>query len=285
VSAAPGWYEAGTPGKLRWWDGVQWTAHETDTAPAAPAAVQAPVTPLAPQGPPLGWYPAPGGVLRWWDGARWTGLRVKNGVPGSDWATTEQPGAAWAFGSIFLMLAALQFLLGALGSIVSPNGIATLALAALWFAIAAQSQAVRRIPPPTGDAVVVDVLRPLPGEQEGPGAGWFPLAPRFTRWWTGTRWSQYTGTVYGVRPTFQGERAYRILLIMSWILVGLGVLALLAGIVLMAVAAESLWTAIGVIVIIGGVLIVVLGLVILLLSRYQRRVLLLPTNPPQNVLR
>ncbi|MCS5721755.1 DUF2510 domain-containing protein, partial [Herbiconiux sp. CPCC 203406] len=248
----------------------------------APQAPYAPQTPHAPQGPPLGWYPAPGDVLRWWDGRRWTGLRVKNGVPGSDWATTEQPGAAWAFGGIFLGLAALQFLLGALGSIVSPNGIATLALAALWFAIAAQSQAVRRIPAPTGDAVVIDAVRPLPGEEEGPGAGWFPVAPRFTRWWTGTRWSQYTGTIYGVRPSFQGARAYRVLLIMSWILVGLGVLALLAGIILLVVAADSLWAAIGVIVIIGGVLIAVLGLVILLLTRYQRRILLLPTDPPQN---
>ncbi|WP_085510801.1 DUF2510 domain-containing protein [Plantibacter flavus] len=26
MTAAPGWYEAGTPGKLRWWDGTQWTA-------------------------------------------------------------------------------------------------------------------------------------------------------------------------------------------------------------------------------------------------------------------
>lgn len=295
VSAAPGWYDAGTPGKLRWWDGTQWTAYETDAAPAVPTvadSTQAPQAhmpqpmaqqaPQVPQGPPLGWYPAPGEVLRWWDGRRWTGLRVKNGVPGSDWATTEQPGAAWAFGSIFFALAALQFLLGALGSTVSPNGIFTLALAALWIAIAVQSQAVRRIPAPTGDAVVIDSVRPLPGEEEGPGAGWFSLTPRFTRWWTGTRWSQYTGTVYGVRPTFQGARAYRVLLIMSWILVGVGVLALLAGILLIAVGADSLSTAIGVIVIIGAVLIVVLGFVILLLTHYQRRVLLLPAIPPHN---
>jgi hypothetical protein len=236
-------------------------------------------------GPPLGWYPAPGDVLRWWDGSRWTGLRVKNGVPGSDWATAEQPAAAWAFGSIFLALAALQFLLGAMLSTVSPNGLLTLALAALWIAIAVQSQAVRRIPAPTGEAVVIDAVRPLPGEEEGPGAGWFPIAPRFSRWWTGTRWAQYTGTVHGVRPTFQGARAYRVLLIVSWILVGLGVLAVLAGIVLLVGADDSsLWAAIGVVVLVGAVLFVVLGFVMLLLTRYQRRLLLLPADPPQNTI-
>lgn len=306
VSAAPGWYDAGTPGRLRWWDGVQWTSHETD-APSAPLPPSAPLSsqaavpvsygaaaqqgypapgrPLTPAGPPLGWYPAPGEVLRWWDGRRWTGLRVKNGIPGSDWATAENPAAAWAFGGVFLALALLQFLAGAFLASVSPNGIITLALAALWFAIAIQSQIVRRIPAPTGEGVVVDAVRPLPGVEEGPGAGWMPIAPRFTRWWTGTRWAQYTGTVYGVRPTFQGARAYRILVVMSWVLVAVAVLALIAGIVLLVVGAgatTSLWTAIGVVVLIGAVLVGILGLVMLLLTRHQRRILLLPAHPPLN---
>jgi hypothetical protein len=268
VSAAPGWYDAGTPGRVRWWDGVQWTAAEqvVSTAPA------------------MGWYPTAGGPLRWWDGQRWTGLRVKNGVPGTDWATSEQPAMAWVFGGVFLALAGLQFAVGALGSIASPNGFLTMLLAGLWFAIAVQSGAVRRIPVPVEAPVVLEAVRPLPGEQEGPGAGWYPVAPRTTRWWSGARWGEYVGTAYGVRPTFHGARSLRILTVLCWVLLGLGVLTLLAGVLLLvlgAAAASASWMAfLGVFLLIAGIVVAVLGAALLLMSRYQRRALVVPAGPP-----
>lgn len=292
MNAEPGWYDAGTPGMLRWWDGEQWTAHEAAvpappvvTAPAPALPVPAPAAPASvPAAWPLpepGWYPTPAGALRWWEGRKWTGFRIKEGRPGTDWASSEQPVLAWVFGALFAALAVLQFALGAFTGSVSVAGIAMLLLAALWFAIAVQSQAVQRIPAPAGAAVVSEMIRPLPGEQEGAGAGWHPVARKTTRWWTGTRWSQYIGTVYGIRPTFHGIRALRILLAMAWTVLGVGVLSSLVGIVFLAADADGTATIIGVLFIIGGVLVAVLGLVLLLLSRLQRRILLAPADPPR----
>ena len=292
MTAAPGWYEAGTPGKLRWWDGTQWTAQEADAAP--PVKQEVPVTLLAPtpmaspsqlpSGPQPGWYPTGPDQLRWWDGSHWTGLRVKNGKPGTDWATTEQPSLAWVFGSLFLVLAIAQFSLGALSSHLSVNGFPMLFLALLWFGIAAQTTAVRRIPQPVAAPVVIDVVRPLPGEQDGPGAGWYSVSPRATRWWTGSRWAQYVGTQYGIRPTFHGARAFRIYLVMSWAVLGIGVLALAVGVVILVNSSGDgygfLGGIIGGIVVGGGVLFAVLGGVLLIMSRMQRRLLLLPDLPP-----
>ncbi|WP_159501865.1 DUF2510 domain-containing protein [Microbacterium sp. 18062] len=35
-SAPPGWYDAGVPGQLRWWDGTAWTTHVQPMPPASP---------------------------------------------------------------------------------------------------------------------------------------------------------------------------------------------------------------------------------------------------------
>jgi hypothetical protein len=268
MGAAPGWYDAGVPGRLRWWDGSGWSPHETDT-PTAPQA---------------GWYPVPNGVLRWWDGRSWTGLRVKDGRPGIDWATTEQPVMVWVFGLLFFGLAVVQLGLGVLVSTVSPSGVTTLLLSGLWFAVAIQSSAVRRIPSPVEPPATIGAVRPLPGEVEGPDAGWYPVGSRTTRWWSGVRWAQYAGTPQGVRPTFHGARAIKTMFVMSWVLIGAGALAVIAGVVMLVpgagAAADQLLGVIGLAVLLSGILLAGLGVLVLAMTFRHRRVLVPPSGPP-----
>ncbi|SMG18060.1 DUF2510 domain-containing protein [Agreia pratensis] len=282
MTMAPGWYDAGTPGRVRWWDGVQWTAHEADANPQNSAAVDQPSSLTAPA---PGWYETVAGFPRWWDGSHWTGLRIKRGVPGADWNTTEQPVMAWVLGCFFLMLALAQFGLGLLAGGIFATGTITFCLAVLWFVMAIQTTAVRRIPVPRSAAVAIDAVRPLPGEQEGADAGWYTVAPNVTRWWTGARWSQYIGTRYGPRPTFTGARMLRILAWMGWIFVGLGGVALVVGAVVLVggIGANDfgLMAIIGGVILFGGVPFGALGAAVLLLSRLQRRTLLLPEHAPQ----
>jgi hypothetical protein len=282
MATPPGWYDAGTPGRVRWWDGGQWTAHETDAHPQHSAVLEQPLSLTA---PPPGWYETSSGSARWWDGSHWTGMRIKGGVPGVDWATTEQPALAWVFGSLFLVLGLGQFGLGALIGDVPPGGVVTLCLAVLWFALALQTTAVRRIPTPRSAAVVIDAIRPLPGEHEGADAGWYPVAPNVARWWTGARWSQYIGTRYGPRPTFTGARTLRILIWMGWGLAGLGAVGLVAGAAVLAGGMNAddfgLMAVIGVVILVGGILFAALGAVFLVMSRLHSRTLLLPKYPPQ----
>lgn len=284
MSAAPGWYDAGTPGRLRWWDGAQWTAHEAD-APAAVAAPALPVSPAPAAGPLPGWYVTPAGPARWWDGKKWTGLRTKNGTPGTDWANAEQASVAWTLAAVFLSLGGTQLVLGSLSSGFSFVGIPTFLVAALWVAIAIQTTIVQRIPIPTTAPLTLDDFRPLPGEQEGPGAGWYPLSPTTSRWWTGTRWSQYTNAKVGIRPTFHGPRAMRTLRWTTLVILVLAAVAVIAGILLIVAGtrnpAEYMLPIIGWATLFGGVLFAALGAAVYAITKYQMRLVLLPSDPPR----
>ncbi|WP_314649801.1 DUF2510 domain-containing protein [uncultured Microbacterium sp.] len=315
MNAAPGWYDAGTPGRVRWWDGQQWTAHEADapaavaapaasapaTSPvsAAPASVPAPApapasvpapTPApasAPASPTTqpGWYQTPAGPARWWDGTKWTAMRTKDGVPGTDWANVEQVGFAWVLGVVFLMLGGTQLSLALMSPSVSFSAVPTLLLAVLWFAIAAQTTAIVRIPAPTSAPLMLDVFRPLPGEQEGAGAGWYPITASTTRWWTGTRWSQYTHARFGIRPTFHSEKTRTM---MRRMIVGIFVLAaavVVAGIIGIVVGSlqgtDDLWTPIGWTLAVGGVVFAGAGGLIAAMMATQVRLLFPPNEPPR----
>ncbi|MDR6690739.1 hypothetical protein J2X55_001638 [Microbacterium sp. 1154] len=281
MNAAAGWYDAGTPGRARWWDGTQWTTHEAPVPAAAPAGV--PGQPLAaprPAGPPPGWYPTTAGELRWWDGRIWTGSRVRGGTAGIDWATLEQPVLGWIAGGLFLFTALVYALSGMLARNPTILPLLFVALSALWLAMAAQSTRVRRLPTPVGDPVASDHLRPLPGDVEGPGAGWYPIRHAAHRWWTGKRWGAYLSTRYGVRPTFHAERSFRTLRVVMTVLAALTSAAVLIGIVLVVIAVGSVQAAIGWLLTVCAVVFGAVIAVIWVVSRAQTRLLLLPTEPP-----
>jgi hypothetical protein len=287
MSAAPGWYDAGTPGRVRWWDGAQWTVHEADAPTPVAASAPAVGQMAAPTGPVPGWYVTPSGPTRWWDGQKWTALRTKrDGSHGTDWASTEQVGLAWALGVVFVALGSVQFTLGTVSSTVSFAGFPMLLLAALWFGIAIQTSAVLRIPAPATAPLTTDAFRPLPGEQEGPGAGWYPVSGTTTRWWTGVRWSQYTNTKFGIRPTFHAPQARAAL---RWVGIGvfaLAAIALLIGVFFIIVGANdpSDYTSsvIGWVTAVGAVAFAGVGALVFAMTRYQTRLLFPPSEPPRS---
>lgn len=274
MSTAPGWYDAGTPGRVRWWDGSQWTSHEAD-APAQAAQT----------GPVPGWYETSPESARWWDGKKWTGLRTKNGVPMADWANAEQVSAAWVLAAVFLALATAQLALGTMAPGVTFAGVPMLLVAALWLGIAVQTTMVLRLPVPTSAPLTLDVFRPLPGEQEAAGAGWYAVSPTVTRWWTGARWSRYTNTRFGIRPTFHGPQTKKALRGITIGIFALAVVVLIVGIVFIVIGANDpsnyVAPVIGWVLTIGSLLFAVLGVVVIAMMRHQLRLLDPPAEPPR----
>ena len=315
MTAQPGWYDAGVPGRERWWDGTQWTAHERLIAPPTPAAplhppVQAQHPPQqahqagqAGQAPaqqawagqafagqptaaaasaPMGWYQVPGeGDVRWWDGASWTPYRLRDGRPKADAFAVEPPATALVLGILFMLVGVMQLGTAAIGDSGSfrTTGVLFLIVGAVWLIGSMQSSSVRKKPAPQSGAMWPDAVRPLPGEAEGPGAGWYPVAGQVTRWWTGTRWSWYIGQKYGVRPGHAGPRGYLVSMVLGWVMAGLGLIALIGGAIGAAVLSGPM-VLIGAGAIVLGVLLLLLGGLILLITHLRRHTMILPTKAP-----
>lgn len=299
MAAQPGWYPAGVPGRERWWDGTQWTAYEREAvAPerfAAPqvvqaqgvpesvvqAAVQRPARQQAPQQqfrpatPPMGWYVSPkDGKTRWWNGMNWTGYYLRGGRPRAAAYTLEPPYLGWVLGAMFLFIGLMNLLISrdtlALAIVFSLLGV-------LWMAAAARETVRRRVPAPQSSPSVDASLRPFPGEAEGPGAGWYPVAANAQRWWTGAQWAHYVLERGSVQPRQFGRQSYRVTMGVGWVFAGLGLVAGVLGIVTIALGGDS-DAAIGSIVI--AVIFVIVGGVLLLAGRVRRYALILPTSPP-----
>ncbi|KTS13226.1 hypothetical protein [Microbacterium testaceum] len=225
------------------------------------------------------WY-AEGEGLRWWDGSRWTGMRVADGRPVIDWITADRPAPLFVASALFFVAGAIHLFLVGFSPFYLVTAVLFLALSFFWLFGALHVRRVLRIPAPTTAPVVIDAVRPLPGEQEGTGAGWFPVSSTVSRWWTGTRWSQYTWTRSGIRPTFHGARSFRILLWVEGVITALGALLGIAGIVVAVSSSDAdvMTVAVGTIVV--GAVLFLLGGVLLALSPLSRRPLVVPSTPP-----
>lgn len=277
MTTPAGWYAAGDPGKLRWWDGVQWTAHERDASVAQPS----PVTPTAPA---MGWYPVPGSEdVRWWDGTGWAPYRIRDGRPKADPVAVEPAAMGFVLGILFIVMGGFQ-LIGALVTDLSTfllPPVLFVCSGAILLVGAIHTRGLRGKPSPTAAPVVDDSARPLPHEVEGPGAGWYPMTRQVTRWWTGTRWSWYIGSSFGARPGYAGPRGYRISLVMGWVLAGVAAVAVIGGIVMSVAFSSSSASLVPVILgIVLGVIFGLLALFVLLLTKARRYSLILPTTPP-----
>jgi len=228
---------------------------------------------------PAAWY-AQGNGLRWWDGTRWTGMRVRDGRPGVDWITAENPAPLFVSSTLFFVAGAMYFFLTAFTPSYALIGVLFVGLAVFWFLGALHTRRIAALPAPAAAPVVVDAVRPLPGEEEGPGAGWYSVSPTVGRWWTGARWSPYTWTRFGIRPTFHGARSLRALRWVEGVFIGLGALAVIVGIVVVSAAADAVATPIGVIVIVAGAVALLVGALLLALSPMSKRTLVAPAGPP-----
>lgn len=295
MSAPAGWYPSQHPGRLRWWDGAQWTEHECD-APAQAVHTSQDVhmsqdvhtpqtTPAVPAniGASPGWYPVPGvGEVRWWDGQHWAAYSIGKRGPRGNWYATEPPGVAYVFSTIFLALGLLQLGLATVASGSLFTSIAPLLLGAFWMSAAVALSIVRGRPDPAADTVVTaPVVQPLPGHVEGDGAAWIALTPKLSRWWSGARWGEYVAEANRIRPTHGGAKTFRVLKIMAWLVVAVGIIAALVGVALLVLLPPDLLSrVIGVIVLCSGLLLAVVGGILFPIIQLRRHALLLPAHPP-----
>lgn len=291
MSTPAGWYDAGTPGRLRWWDGTQWTEHECD-APGAALAAQPQTSQLLQSAQPptmgaaaaMGWYPVPGTPqIRWWDGHVWTAYSIRRGLPRGDWYAVEPPGVGYAFGAIFIALGTAQLSLSLIADSSRFSAFASIALGLFWLTGAISLSAVRAKPAPASGAALPESVQPLPGQQEGPGAGWVRLSARTSRWWSGARWGQYVLESDRVRPTFGGERTYRTMQVLAFAFIGIGAIALVVGILMLVLHSFPSQEWVGVFVLVSGIVCAFIGAIILPIIASRKHALLLPEHPPTYV--
>jgi hypothetical protein len=211
---------------------------------------------------------------------------VREGKPRPDAFAVEPGDIGLVLGIVFLVLASTQLTIG----LASRQGFASItpalffAVGVIWIVGGIRTRRVRKSPPPQGAPVFDPSTRPLPGEVEADGAGWYAVAGQVTRWWTGARWTWYVGQRYGVRPGHIGPRGYFVSMITGAVLAGIGVLALLAGILMAAfVGGDPVGGVIGVVLIVVGVILALMGGLVLLLIHSRRFSLILPKAPPQQL--
>ena len=281
MTAQPGWYPAGVPGRERWWDGTQWTAHERNAAAAHAATTQHAMTVGADQGrvvgPAMGWYVYPPSEQpRWWNGVEWTAYRLKNGRPGADPYATEPPSMGWVLGGLFILIALMNLARVARDTSALVLVLVFATVGVLWVYGASRDLARRKVPAPVTAPIVEDSLRPSPGEAEAEGAGWYPVTGQVVRWWTGVRWAHYVAEKGRVRPTHHGPRGYRASMIVAAVFGALGLLGLALGIAISAASDPFDGVAL---IVLGALLLLIAG--VLWLSIHLRRyAILLPRESP-----
>lgn len=276
MNAQPGWYDAGVPGTQRWWDGTQWTAHERG-AESVWAAAQP--MPQAASMAPMGWYPVVGTAdVRWWDGAGWTPYRLRDGRPRPDAFAIEPQSNGLVLGFMFIVLGFTQLSTRTFSDqpFFSFSPVLFLGAGAIWLIGGWRMRQLTRHPAPSTVPVFDPSTRPLPDEVEGAGAGWFAVSGYNTRWWTGTRWSEYVGQKYGVRPTQNGERSYRVSVIIGWVFAVLGAIGTVVGVVLIYAADRWVGTAI----VVPGLICFVVGGIVLPMTYIRRYTMILPPESP-----
>lgn len=229
---------------------------------------------------PAGWYTVPGSAeVRWRDDQHWTAYRIVNGRPSADWYATEPPLIGYALGTAFLALGVAQ---GAL-AISSGNpliAIFMLVLGAFWLSAGIAGSVVRRKPAPVSAPIAPACAQPVPGQAEGPDAGWYPVSAQTGRWWSGTRWGSYVCESHRVRPTFGGPRMYRTVRIVALAMIVVGVLALVGGVaVLLIGGGEPAW--LGWLICVIGASLAIAGAVVFPTIGMRRGVLLMPDRPPR----
>ncbi|WP_300266328.1 DUF2510 domain-containing protein [Microbacterium sp.] len=276
MSAQPGWYDAGVAGQQRWWDGTRWTEH-VRAATAAP--VMPPQAPAAVQ-PPMGWYPVPGtSDVRWWDGKAWAPHRLREGRSRADGFAIEPANVGWGLGICFIALGMSQLSLQSISGqpffAITPYLFFITGI--IWLIGGLRAAQLAKLPAPSTAPVLDASVRPLPGEVEGPGAGWYPVTGQITRWWTGAQWSLYIAEKHGVRPTHSGRRGYRTSMSIGWALVALGALGAIGGLLLMG--AVGPWG--GMMIVVPAVILGLAGGAVVLTVYLRRFALILPEQPPQ----
>lgn len=269
MSAQPGWYDAGQPGTQRWWDGAAWTENvRTVPAPPAPPSFPAPTFGAA---PPPGWYRVRStGETRWFTGAIWSGYSLRVGAPRPDRITGSQRSSqGLILAVLYIAIGVTQTLIGLSARALVASGLLFLLLGAFWMYGAVRARRRERLPWPADAPVVSDAMRPLPGEVEGPSAGWYPGdQPGRTRWWTGARWSQYVAKAREIEPIYGLERSLRLATRMGLGLLVAGAVVLTLGLVLVNAPGAG-WPSVTISVVGGALLFIGVLLWGVFISRYR----------------